>query len=37
MPSGLFLSTQGTSPQLLEQATIAQIYALLSIPPSTYF
>ncbi len=37
LPSGLFLSAQGGSPQLLEQAAIAQIYALLSIPPSTYF
>jgi hypothetical protein len=35
--SGLFLSGQGTSPQLLEQASIAQTYALLSISPSTYF
>src|SRR5271165_3989319 len=37
LPSGLFLSAQGSTPQLLEQAAIAQIYALLSIPPSTYF
>jgi hypothetical protein len=35
--SGLFLSGQGTSPQLLEQATIVQVYALLSIPPASYF
>jgi hypothetical protein len=35
--SGLFLSGQGTSPQLLEQAAIVQTYALLSISPSTYF
>jgi hypothetical protein len=35
--SGLFLAGNGGSPQLLEQATIAQIYALLSISPSNYF
>jgi hypothetical protein len=35
--SGLFLAGNGGSPQLLEQATIAQIYALLTISPSTYF
>jgi Glycosyl hydrolase family 76 len=37
LTSGLFLSAQGGTPQLLEQAAIVQIYALLSIPPSTYF
>jgi len=36
-PSGLFLSARGSNPQLLEQAAVAQIYALLSIPASTYF
>jgi predicted alpha-1,6-mannanase (GH76 family) len=35
--SGLFLAGNGGTPQLLEQATIAQIYSLLSISPSTYF
>jgi hypothetical protein len=35
--SGLFLAGNGSNPQLLEQATIAQIYALLSISPSSYF
>jgi hypothetical protein len=35
--SGLFLSGQGTSPQLLEQSSMVQISALLSIPPSSYF
>jgi hypothetical protein len=35
--SGLYLAGNGGSPQLLEQATIAQIYALLSISPSNYF
>jgi Glycosyl hydrolase family 76 len=35
--SGLFLLGNGANPQLLEQATIAQIYALLSTSPSSYF
>jgi hypothetical protein len=37
LSSGLFLIGNGSNPQLLEQATIAQIYALLSISPSNYF
>jgi Glycosyl hydrolase family 76 len=35
--SGLYLLGNGDNPQLLEQASIAQIYALLSIAPSSYF
>jgi hypothetical protein len=37
LSSGLYLAGSGGSPQLLEQAAIAQTYALLSISPSTYF
>jgi hypothetical protein len=33
----LFVSGSPPSPQLLVQAAITQIYALLSSPPSTYF
>ena len=35
--NGLFVSGSPPSPQLLVQAAIVQIYALLSTPPGTYF
>jgi hypothetical protein len=37
LASGLFLAGNGSSPQLLEQASIVQTYALLSISPISYF
>jgi hypothetical protein len=37
MSSGLFVSGSPPGAQLLVQAAIAQIYALLSSPPGTYF
>jgi hypothetical protein len=37
LPNGLFVAGSPPSGQLLVQAAIVQIYALLSSPPSTYF
>jgi uncharacterized protein YyaL (SSP411 family) len=36
-PNGLFLSANGSKTTLLEQAAVAQIYALLSTEPNTFF
>jgi hypothetical protein len=37
LSNGLFVAGSPPSPQLLVQAAIVQIYALLSSPPGTYF
>jgi hypothetical protein len=37
LSNNLFVAGSPTSAQLLYQAAIVQIYALLSSPPSTYF
>jgi hypothetical protein len=36
-PNGLFLSAEGGKPTLLGQSAVAQIYALLSTNPASYF